>query len=223
MAGNLLAAINQAQSICWNESYGYRIGGTASSYSDGVDCSGLIGRVLHDNGFNYPSYHVGTIDMVSNPVSSTNAMGNAGFQIIAPESNNPDLQPGDIVVLNHLDMTGGHTFIYMENILAYTDPGADVDTTGIVNHVKVEASSSRGETAPGDHRKNGTGAYWEVWVHAYASLWYGYDINDPNDHIRICRWPGGLNGLGKMLILKRIRDGQFPQDNWTNKFFDIGI
>lgn len=223
MAGNLLAAINQAQSICWNENYGYRIGGTASSYVDGVDCSGLIGRVLHDNGFNYPSYHVGTIDMVPNPVSSTNAMGNAGFQIITPESNNPDLNPGDIVVLNHLDMTGGHTFIYMENLLAYTDPGADSDATGIIQKVKVEASSSRGETAPGDHRKNGTGAYWEVWVHAYASLWYGYDIHDPNDHIRICRWPGGLNGLGKMMILKRIRDGQFPQDNWTNKFFDIGI
>ena len=222
MAGNLRAAIQQAQAICWNESYGYNMGGMARSYADGVDCSGLIGRVLHDNGFNYPAYHVGTIDMVSNPVSSTNAMGNAGFQIIAPDSNNPTLKPGDIVVMNHLDMTGGHTFIYMENILAYTDPGADSAATGIVQHVKVEASSSRGETAPGDHRKNGTGAYWEVWVHAYASLWYGYNINDPNDHIRICRWPGGLEGA-KMLFLKRIRDGQYNLDEWTNKYNEIGI
>ena len=131
-------------------------------------------------------------------------------------------KPGDIVVMNHLDMTGGHTFIYMENILAYTDPGADSDATGIVQHVKVEASSTRGHTTQGDHRKNGTGAYWEVWVHAYASLWYGYDINDPNDHIRICRWPGGLEGMN-ILLLKRIRDGQYNLDEWTNKYNNIGL
>ena len=73
MAGNLLAAINQAQAICWDESIGYRVGGMAYSSADGVDCSGLIGRCLYDNGFNYPSYHVGTADMVANSMSPVDA------------------------------------------------------------------------------------------------------------------------------------------------------
>ena len=63
MAGDLNAAIDQAMAICWDEGYGYRLGGMALSHADGVDCSGLVGRVLHDNGFGYPSYHVGTINM----------------------------------------------------------------------------------------------------------------------------------------------------------------
>jgi len=41
MAGDLTSAIDQAMAICWNEGYGYRLGGMALSYADGVDCSGL--------------------------------------------------------------------------------------------------------------------------------------------------------------------------------------
>ena len=46
MPGDLNAAIDQAMAICWDEDYGYRLGGMALSYADGVDCSGLVGRVL---------------------------------------------------------------------------------------------------------------------------------------------------------------------------------
>ena len=183
MAGDLTGAIDQAMAICWNEGFGYRLGGMALSYADGVDCSGLVGRVLHDNGFNYPSYHVGTINMGP-------ALINAGFTEYQ-YTNTFQLESGDIVVMNHLDMTGGHTFFYVEDIKAYTDPYADSANTGIVHKAKVEASSSRGHTAQGDHRKNGNGAYWEVWCHAYAVLINGYDWTDPGDTVRVYRYPGG--------------------------------
>lgn len=199
---NLSAAINQGISICWDESIGYRLGGMAHSSADGVDCSGFIGRCLSDaGGFNYPSYHVGTINMQA-PLQA------AGFTIIPVTSLSQMPNPGDIVVMNHLDLTGGHTFFYMEDIQAYTDPSADSDNVGLVHNVKVEASSTRGHTADGDHRKNGTGAYWEVWVHAYSSLYTEYDPSDPNDEIYIARWPGGLS-VDDILLWKRIRDIQF--------------
>ena len=183
MAGDLNAAIDQAMAICWNEGYGYNLGGMAHSYADGVDCSGLVGRVLHDNGFNYPSYHVGTINMGP-------ALISAGFTEYNYTSSF-QMQSGDIVVMNHLDMTGGHTFFYVEDIRAYTDPYADSANIGIVHKAKVEASSSRGHTAQGDHRKNGNGAYWEVWCHAYSVLINGYDWTDPGDTVRVYRYPGG--------------------------------
>ena len=199
---NLSAAINQGISICWDESIGYKLGGMAHSSSDGVDCSGFVGRCLSDaGGFNYPSYHVGTINMKT-------PLQNAGFTIIPVTSLSQMPNPGDIVVMNHLDMTGGHTFFYMEDIQAYTDPTADSDNVGLVHNVKVEASSTRGHTTQGDHRKNGTGAYWEVWVHAYSSLYTEYDPSDPNDEIYIARWPGGLS-IDDILLWKRIRDIQF--------------
>ena len=199
---NLSAAINQGISICWDESIGYKLGGMAHSSSDGVDCSGFVGRCLSDaGGFNYPSYHVGTINMRT-PLQT------AGFTIIPVTSLSQMPNPGDIVVMNHLDLTGGHTFFYMEDIQAYTDPSADSDNVGLVHNVKVEASSTRGHTTQGDHRKNGTGAYWEVWVHAYSSLYTEYDPTDPNDEIYIARWPGGLS-IDDILLWKRIRDIQF--------------
>ena len=204
---DLAAAIAQAQAICWDEGYGYNLGGMAQSYADGVDCSGLIGRCLSDaGGFNYPSYHVGTINMQTELIT-------AGFTII-PVSDltwlDNNIQPGDIVVMNHLDLTGGHTFFYMEDITAYTDYTAYSDAVGTVHRVKVEASSSRGHTGEGDSRRDGTGAYWEVWVHAFYELVSGYDPNDPNDEIYIARWPGGLN-QDDLLIMKRIRDIQFKR------------
>lgn len=182
--GSLQAAINQAMSICWDESIGYNLGGMAHSSADGVDCSGLVGRCLSDaGGYNYPTYHVGTINMKP-------ALISAGFTIIpitAAGQIEQEIRPGDIVVMNHLDMSGGHTFFYMEDIQAYTDAGADSASIGTVHKAKVEASSSRGHTGNGDSKKNGTGAYWEVWCHAYYQLISGYDPTDPNDEIYIAR------------------------------------
>lgn len=194
MAGNLYNAINEAMAICWNENYGYRLGGIASSYSDGVDCSGLVGHVLANNGFNYPAYHVGTINMGP-------ALINAGF-IEYQYDDSFVMQSGDIVVLNHLDMTGGHTFFYVENITAYTDPNADSDNIGIVAKAKVEASDYRNHYGDGDSRKNGTGAYWEVWCHAYNSLISGYDWHDPNDSVKVYRFAGGynINGIASVAL-----------------------
>lgn len=191
---NLQGAIAQAQAICFDEGYGYNLGGMARSYSEGVDCSGLIGRVLSDNGFDYPTYHVGTINMKP-------ALIQAGFQIIPVTTLSPAVQHGDIVVMNHLDMTGGHTFFYCENLYGYTDYNADSDTIGLLAHCKVEASSTRGHTTQGDHRKNGTGAYWEVWVHAYWALISGYDPDDPNDEIYIARWPYSFNGYAGIMAI----------------------
>lgn len=186
MAGDLNSAIDQAMAICWDEGFGYNLGGMAQSHAAGVDCSGLIGRVLHDNGFNYPSYHVGTINMGPYLIAAgfTEYNYNSSFQ----------MESGDIVVMNHLDMTGGHTFFYVEDIRAYTDPSADSANIGTVHRAKVEASSTRGHTAAGDHRKNGNGAYWEVWCHAYSVLINGYDWTDPGDTVRVYRYPGGYTG-----------------------------
>lgn len=193
--GNLQAAINQAMSICWDESIGYNLGGMAHSAAEGVDCSGLVGRCLSDaGGYSYPTYHVGTINMKP-------ALISAGFTIIPITANGQIeqiIQNGDIVVMNHLDMTGGHTFFYVEDIQAYTDAGADSANIGLVHKAKVEASSSRGHTAQGDSKKNGTGAYWEVWCHAYYSLISGYDPTDPNDEVYIARDPNGLNPIEKL-------------------------
>lgn len=204
---SLRGAVEQAMRICWDEGYGYRLGGTARSHADGVDCSGLINRVLHDNGFKYPSSHVGTKNMKSK-------LKSAGFKIkvVSSKSQLASLiQPGDIVVMNHYPVgQGGHTFIYMEDVYAYTDYRAYSDNTGTVAKVKVEAASSRGETADGDHRRNGTGAYWEVWTHAYYELCPDYDPSDPNDEVYIAHWPGGLDGDGfDILTLKHIADRNF--------------
>lgn len=204
-SGNLRAAIDQAMAICWNENYGYNMGGMARSYAEGVDCSGLVGRVLSDNGFNYPSTHVGTMYMKS-------YLRTAGFDIYYPTSLsdlNNKIKPGDIVVMNHLDWTGGHTFFYMEKIRAYTDYTANSANIGTVAKAKVEASSSRGETAQGDHRRNGTGAYWEVWCHAYWELVTGYSFTDSGDEIYLAHWPPGLDEGIPILVMKHIMDKNF--------------
>lgn len=205
--GNIQQAVAQAQSICWNESIGYRLGGMAYSSSDGVDCSGLVGRCLHDAGYNYPSYHVGTINMKT-------ALIGAGFQIIPVTSVSQQPENYDIVVMNHLDLTGGHTFFYVENIQAYTDPNADSANIGNVARAKVEASSTRGHTADGDSRKNGTGAYWEVWCHKYSSLYGGYDPTDPNDEIFIARDP---NASGVLDILSAVSTMLAVNTRWIRQ------
>ena len=226
--GDLNNFISRAMAYCWDESHGYTNGGMG--YPD-FDCSGFIGRCLYEAGFNYPSYHVGTMNMDDNPMSSMNTLGAAGFQLIHVTDLNdiPPLQHGDIFVLNSYtsdwQANGGHTFIYCENINAYIDPEAYSDVVSTVAHAKVEASSSRGETSPGDHRRDGTGAYWEVWCHAYAILVSSYyDPQDPdyNNYVTIARW-NSVNPLKEIMFLKRIRDGQFNNDNWANKFMKRGI
>ena len=191
MAGDLNAAIDQGMAYCWNENYGYNYGGMGHTYADGFDCSGFVGRVLHDNGFNYPSTHVGTAYMDSYLIA-------AGFTKLNFDWNFQP-QSGDIFVMNHYGVNPhGHTFFYVEDIEAYTDPNANSANIAIIHNAKVEASSDRGHTAQGDHRKNGTGAYWEVWCHAYNHLvtnviddpQYGYTASE----VKVYRYPGGYSG-----------------------------
>ena len=183
MAGDLNLALQLAQYYTWDQQHGYTLGGMG--HPD-FDCSGFVGRCLNEAGFNYPAFHVGTWNMTS---LGDNRLVLAGFKELRHTSSNPvTLQHGDIVVLNHTLTTGGHTFFYAENITAYTDPSADNDTVGTVSRAKIEASDDRGETSSGDHRKGGTGAYWEVWTHAFYDPYYNnYDPSDPNDYINIYR------------------------------------
>jgi cell wall-associated NlpC family hydrolase len=210
-SGNLSDFISRAQAYCWDESHGYTIGGMG--YPD-FDCSGFIGRCLYEAGFDYPSYHIGTMNMDDNPMSSMNTLGAAGFQLIhvTDLNNMPALKHGDIFVLNSYtsdwQANGGHTFIYCEDIPAYVDYAAYSDVVATIPHAKVEASSSRGETSPGDHRRDGTGAYWEVWCHAYWELVTGYSFTDPGDEIYLAHWPPGLEGI-PILVMKHIMDKNF--------------
>lgn len=204
MAGSLRDFVNRAMDYAFDERHGYVMGGMG--YPD-FDCSGFIGRCLYESGFTWPSYHVGTMYMKDSLVS-------AGFTIYYPTSLsdlNSKIQPGDIVVMNHLDWTGGHAFIYMEDVFAYTDYTAVSPQTGTVHKVKIEASSSRGNSDPGDSRRDGTGAYWEVWCHAYWQLVTGYSFTDPNDEVYLAHWPGGMDGGPNILLTKRILDIQFKR------------
>ena len=189
---SLARAIELAQAYTWDQSHGYELGGMG--YPD-FDCSGFVGRCLYEAGFRYPSSHVGTLFMDA-------ALLNAGFTKLAYSSSFIP-KPGDIFVMNH--GSNGHTFFYMENIRAYTDAGADSDNIGIVQHVKVEASFSRGNTDPGDSRKNGTGAYWEVWTHAYYNL-VDRTTYPLDSDTWVYRWPSGLQDdfLGALLLFKMI-------------------
>lgn len=158
-------AIASAQAYCWDETHGYRMGG---DMNPDTDCSGLIWQSLHDNGFDVGSYRFDTSSM-------NRIMINAGFTRFTLNSSFVP-KHGDIFMYNESDGQGGyngHTFMYCENILAYTDPNADSNATAVIAKAKVEASSSRGHTTNGDSKKNGTGAYWEVWCHAYNGLTYG--------------------------------------------------
>lgn len=183
MAGNLNLALQLAQNYTWDQSHGYSMGGMGTP---DFDCSGFVGRCLNEAGFNYPAFHVGTWNMTS---LGDNRLVQAGFTELRHTSSNPIiLQHGDIVVLNHTLTPVGHTFFYAENISAYVDPSGDSDLIGIVSRAKIEASSDRGESSSGDHKKNGTGAYWEVWTHDFYDPYYsGYDPSDPDDYINIYR------------------------------------
>lgn len=163
---NIFDAIDYAMAICWNENYGYRIGGHAASYNDGTDCCGLVFHCLHQAGFpGIPDTSPGVHNM--HPY-----MINAGFTEIPYDRTTFVPQDGDIITMYNPNVSPhiGHTFFYAENIRAYTDANAYSDHIGNVQHAKVEASDTRGHSGPGDSRRNGTGAYWEVWCHAYNNL-----------------------------------------------------
>lgn len=185
-------ALALAQAICWDEGYGYRLGGHAASHSDGVDCGGLVFHCLHAAGYNVADTSPGTHRM---PALLT-AAGFVGNQY---SGNLSDLQHGDIITMN---TTGhGHTCFICENIQAYVN-GALGHTycNGTIDNValaKVEASYDW-DPDPGD-QNNGLGCHPEVWCHAFGNLYDPdtYDISevyvwrDPN------YTPGGGSALGK--------------------------
>lgn len=178
-SGSMMQAITLAQQICWDEGYGYRLGGHAASHADGVDCGGLVFHCLHHAGFNVNDTSPGTRNMVS-------ILSGIGFNILPYDRNTFQPQPGDIFIMN---TTGsGHTFFYMENIPHYSDYSADSDNITNTGACKVEASSSRGHTGQGDSRKNGTGAYWEVWSHAYYNLVDPSTYQDSEVKVARCPW-----------------------------------
>ena len=232
MPGNLRDFVNRAMAYCWDETHGYSplSDGTSHMGYPGFDCSGLIGRCLYEAGFNYPSYHVGTADMVANSMTGTDALGDAGFQEIVVTSNSYTVKPGDIIVMNHLDWTGGHAFIYMENVYAYTSTLSGYsesypNTKDICSKAKIEAADKRSwNVSNADDPNPNTGACTEVFVHNFdwAYFFGGYSYWNPNDQIVIARYPGGLRD-DELMFLKRIRDGQFNIDSWANKFYDIGL
>lgn len=210
-AGNLQRALDIAQAYTWNQSHGYELGGMG--YPD-FDCSGFICRCLYEAGFNVDfSRHYGTMDLDDNPMSTYNILGNAGFNLIhvTDLNNMPQLRSGDIFVMNSYDQSwsgaGGHAFFYAENIQAYIDYSAYSDIVATVPRAKIEASDYRGNYNPGDSRRNGTGAFWEVWTHAYAVLVDSsrYDPQSTTHHnyVTIARWPSGLGDyLGALLLFK---------------------
>lgn len=176
MAGNMDNALALAQSICWDEGYGYRLGGHAASHSDGVDCGGLVFHCLNQAGYSVSDTSPG----VSNMPSILTGIGFVGTQY---SGNVNDLRHGDIITMVHYSggqVVAGHTCFICQNILAYTDYAANSDNTAIIPICKVEASSDRGHSGQGDSRKNGTGAYWEVWCHAFYNV-YDTGTYDPSD------------------------------------------
>ena len=176
-------ALTLAQNICWDEGYGYREGGHAASYADGVDCGGLVFHCLNAAGYAVSDTSPGVRNM-------NGILSGIGFQVFQYSGNVSDLRHGDIITMVHYEggvVIAGHTTFIAENIAAYSDPSADSDNVGTIPMAKVEASYTRGHTAQGDHRKNGTGAYWEVWCHAFVDV---YDAGTylPTE-VFVCRDP----------------------------------
>ena len=193
MAGDMNHALLLAQSICWDEGYGYKLGGNASSHSGGVDCGGLVFHCLHAAGYtSIPDTSPGVRWMAG-------YLSAAGFVSMPYSGNLSDLQHGDIVTCLHYNSGGslehGHTFFLAQDITAYVNGASGHNycdgTTGICSYAKVEASYDW-DPDPGD-QDNGLGCHPEVWCHAFGSL---YDTErytqsditiwrDPNYH------PGG--------------------------------
>lgn len=211
MPGDMNQAIALAVAYCFDESHGYSSlnDGTAHIGYPDFDCGGLVGRCLHEAGYPVAAVSPGTRNMRS-------WLATAGFNIITVSGSSPLITPqhGDIVVANvyndlaHTDIASGHTWFYAENVKAYTDPNANSDNiSNSYPWALVEAASKRdaGEHDFGDTRKNGTGAYWQVWSHAAASPYKSYDPTDPYTDIFIGRDPNfnpsGSDDDGAMLAL----------------------
>lgn len=176
-------ALALAQSICWDEGYGYREGGHCASYADGVDCGGLVFHCL-----NYAGY--GVADTSPGVRYMNGILSGIGFNVFQYDGNLDSLRHGDIITMVHYEggvVIAGHTTFICRNINAYTDPSADSAATGVIPLAKVEGSSTRGHTTQGDHQKNGTGAYWEVWCHAFNEL-YDQGTYLPTE-VYVCRDP----------------------------------
>ena len=205
--------VDRAQEYCWDESHGY------SQSSDGMghpgfDCSGFIGRCLYEAGFNYPSTHVGTMYMKTR-------LQTAGFNILYPTSLSNAMsiiKPGDIVVMNHLDWTGGHAFIYMENVYGYTTTLSGYSTNypntkGTCSKARIEAADVRSwNVSLRDDPNPNTGACTEVFVHNFDwnYCFSGYSFTSSNDEIYFARWPKGFKD-DDLLLWKRIRDINFKR------------
>ena len=159
---NIFDAINLAMQICFDERYGYRLGGHCASFNDGCDCGGLIFHCLHAVGFtSIPDISPGVHNMGPYLIQ-------AGFTELPYDRNTFVPQDGDIVTM--YNPPHGHAFFYTENVRAYTDYTAVSNRIANVRHVKVEASIDRGHPAPGDSTNGPNGAYWEVWCHAYYNF-----------------------------------------------------
>lgn len=176
-------ALALAQSICWDEGYGYREGGHCASYADGTDCGGLVFHCLNYAGYNVADTSPGVRYM-------NGILSGIGFNVFQYNGDLNSLQHGDIITMVHYEggvVIAGHTTFICKNIPAYTDPSADSDNVDTIALAKVEGSSTRGHTTQGDHRKNGTGAYWEVWCHAFVNL-YDSGTYLPTE-VYVCRDP----------------------------------
>ena len=176
-------ALALAQSICWDEGYGYREGGHCASYADGTDCGGLVFHCLNAAGYNVSDTSPGVRYM-------NGILSGIGFNVFQYTGNLSDLKHGDIITMVHYEggvVVAGHTTFICQNILAYSDPSANSAATAVIPLAKVEGSSTRGHTTQGDHQKNGTGAYWEVWCHAFNEL-YDQGTYLPTE-VYVCRDP----------------------------------
>lgn len=182
---NINGAVAFGRNFCFDETHGYSM--TDRMLPD-VDCSSFVGYCLQQNGFDV-SMSWNTTTMIPT------LQAYPGFtEYHFTNSYTP--QHGDIFVYDEGGGANGHTFFYAENVIGYTDGNADSDATGLLSRARVEASSSRGHTQTGDHRKNGTGAYWEVWVHPWSAP-------DPNEHYwHVFRWGGASGTVPPWLLMK---------------------
>lgn len=183
---NLAAALAMAQSICWDERVGYIMG---ADMNPNTDCSGLIGYVLSQNGFN-----------VNRRWDTTNMIRDLqqypGFtEYIYDPTQGFTFRHGDIVVYDEGGGDFGHTFFIGENVYGYTgtDWRTATSSKSTLSICKIEAAGKHLHPETGD-QDNGHGAHTEVWIHAYSgSPVYQVDNNQglhwPVWHI--FRWQQG--------------------------------
>lgn len=169
-------AIEFGVRLTHDERIGYTTQGLSLANGFETDCSDFIWWCLKNNGFNVPSSRWSTNDMIT---FLSNYEGFTRYNM----SRDFQLQHGDILVYdNDGPGFGGHTFFYAENVIGYAS--SDSYNTQLLSRARVEASSSHGQDGgkdpqyAGDHRKDGTGAFYEVWTHSYSFdfedgyIWY---------------------------------------------------